>query len=252
MKLISGTMKAIGKIILMMVIVVTGMLASLLILKFFGISGGWLTRIIPFIWFIVVTTIFTLKIDKKSFKDIGLFPFLKSKKEFGLGILFATIPVIIGLLLTLLNISNIGLKESIGIGLIGIIAYYALVAFSEEILFRGYMLNAFPEQLNWMIKAIIASIFFTAFHAINSEFNSEIAVFLFIFGLLFAYMYLKSGNLWMPIGFHMTWNIGTDYLTLYSSGESFLGLLVVAILILLTDKKGFYKRSVTVDDSLLQ
>lgn len=113
------------------------MFASLLILKFTGISGGWVTKIVPFIWFIAITAIFTLKIDRRSFSDIGLFSFLECKKEFGSGVLLATVPVIMGLLLTLLNISNIELKESISIGLIGLAAYYALVAFSEEILFRA-------------------------------------------------------------------------------------------------------------------
>lgn len=218
------------------------MFASLLILKFTGISGGCVTKIVPFIWFIAITAIFTLKIDRRSFSDIGLFSFLECKKEFGSGVLLATVPVIMGLLLTLLNISNIELKESISIGLIGLAAYYALVAFSEEILFRGYMLNAFPEKLNWLLKASIASIFFVAFHTISPEFNGEIAVYLFIFGLLFAYMYMKSGNLWMPIGFRLTWDLGTSYFNSYSSGEAFLGLLIIAILIFVADRRGFYKK----------
>jgi membrane protease YdiL (CAAX protease family) len=29
---------------------------------------------------------------------------------------------------------------------------------------------------------------------------------IFLVGLLFAYMFYKSGSLWMPVGYHITWN----------------------------------------------
>jgi len=29
---------------------------------------------------------------------------------------------------------------------------------------------------------------------------------IFLVGILFAYMFIKTGNLWMPIGYHITWN----------------------------------------------
>jgi len=42
----------------------------------------------------------------------------------------------------------------------------------------------------------------------------------FIVGILFAYMFVKSGKLWMPAGFHIAWNfVQGDILGMTVSGN---------------------------------
>jgi uncharacterized protein len=55
-------------------------------------------------------------------------------------------------------------------------------------------------------------------------------------GILFGYMYLKTNNLWMPIGYHITWN--------YFQGDIF-GFSVSGL-----NQKGLYNIS-TFRDNLL-
>ncbi|MGH4119277.1 CPBP family intramembrane glutamic endopeptidase [Clostridium sp.] len=53
---------------------------------------------------------------------------------------------------------------------------------------------------------IVSSIIFPVMHSLNPSMSIISYLNLFLVALLFAYMYLKSNNLWLPIGYHITWN----------------------------------------------
>ena len=42
-------------------------------------------------------------------------------------------------------------------------------------------------------------------HSLNPSMSLISYINLFLFALLAAYMFLKSKNLWLPIGYHITW-----------------------------------------------
>jgi membrane protease YdiL (CAAX protease family) len=63
-------------------------------------------------------------------------------------------------------------------------------------------------------------------HSSNSGIGMLPYINLILAGILFAYMYLKSGNLWMCIGYHITWNYFQGYVYGFKvSGMKTYGIL---------------------------
>ncbi len=109
------------------------------------------------------------------------------------------------------------------------LATFILVGWSEELLFRGYLLINLKEGLNWIWAVIITSVFFAVLHALNPNASWEAMIGLSISGVFFAYSALWSRGLWLPIGLHIGWNFfeGTVY-GFPVSGQGIFSLLQVS------------------------
>lgn len=105
---------------------------------------------------------------------------------------------------------------------------FLLVGFSEEIFFRGYLMMTMEDRHNpkWLIY-IISALIFSLFHGMNPNVSILGLLNIALVGLLFSYMYDATKSLWMPIGYHITWN--------YFQGNVF-GFPVSG-----TDAHGFYQ-----------
>ncbi|HEV9037403.1 MAG TPA: CPBP family intramembrane glutamic endopeptidase [Puia sp.] len=83
----------------------------------------------------------------------------------------------------------------------------ALIAFSEELVFRGYVLGNLLETLpNKWVALIIASALFAGFHFPNPSIYALAFVNLFLAGLLLGINYIYTKNLWFSFFFHLSWN----------------------------------------------
>jgi uncharacterized protein len=80
------------------------------------------------------------------------------------------------------------------------------VAWSEELLSRGYHLQTLASGLNVFWGVVISSAVFGALHLGNPNASWISAAGIFLAGLFFAYGYLRTGQLWLPIGMHLGWN----------------------------------------------
>ena len=78
---------------------------------------------------------------------------------------------------------------------------------TEEIMFRGFMIPRLKDKTNTAIAVILSSFLFSAFHSANIGFTPLAAVNLFLIALLFALIYLKTGNIWMTSAIHTMWNL---------------------------------------------
>lgn len=83
---------------------------------------------------------------------------------------------------------------------------YVSVGFCEEIMVRGFMMTALKTTRNKYIIIGGTGLIFSLLHLGNPGFTLISLVNIFLVGLLFAYMLVKTGKLWVPIGFHITWN----------------------------------------------
>lgn len=83
---------------------------------------------------------------------------------------------------------------------------FILVGIAEEVFGRGYVMSVLRQTRSIPVIVIVSALVFSALHSSNPGVGLLPYVNIALVGVLFAYMYLKSGNIWMPIGFHITWN----------------------------------------------
>jgi len=82
-----------------------------------------------------------------------------------------------------------------------------LIAFSEELVFRGYVLGNLLESLpNKWVALAISAILFAIFHLSNPGMHSLAFANLFLAGLLLGVNYIYTRNLWFSMLFHLSWN----------------------------------------------
>lgn len=86
------------------------------------------------------------------------------------------------------------------------IVFMAVVAFVEELLFRGYLLNNLMQSTNKWVALAISSILFALFHEANPEVTVFAIINIFLAGLLIGLNYIFTRNLWFGIFFHFAWN----------------------------------------------
>jgi len=81
-----------------------------------------------------------------------------------------------------------------------------MVAFSEELVFRGYILSNLLLSMNKWMALIYSALIFTLFHISNPGINILAIVNIFLAGLLLGINYIFTKNLWYSLLFHFAWN----------------------------------------------
>lgn len=175
---------------------------------------------------------FSLKIlYKKKVSAIGLV-FDKWIHELLHGLLLGIIAIgLVFILLVLfkqVDIVSINYSKVLTFGIIIEIISGFLTAFPEEFLARGYFMTALKTTRNKILIIIIPATLFSLLHLANSGFNIISFINTTLVGLLFAFMFIRTGKLWLSVGFHVSWNFFQgDILGLSVSGGeqiSFLSL----------------------------
>jgi membrane protease YdiL (CAAX protease family) len=93
-------------------------------------------------------------------------------------------------------------------GLMSALATYALVAFSEEVLARGWIFQTLERGRGTRVAVIGSSVVFAALHGFNPDFTVAALLGLVLAGLLLAQAYLVTRRLWLPLALHFSWNVG--------------------------------------------
>ncbi len=81
-----------------------------------------------------------------------------------------------------------------------------LVSFSEELVFRGYILNNLLQSMPKMPALLLSALLFAGFHTLNPGMSLISFLNIFIAGMLMGVNYIFSRNLWFSIFFHFSWN----------------------------------------------
>lgn len=218
-------MKSLGKIVILMGLIIACTYGGLFVFKLFGINGGEITRLTPFVVMILWVTIFLKIIDGKKFSDIGLNSFKTTLIMNSVMSLLALLPMLIGCILT----REFQISKSIDISIFMVVGYYFVVGFSEELLCRGYIYNEI--EIN-NLKAVISAVAFAGFHFISPEFNIVLFILYIIFGLIKVFMYKMIQNLWPLIVFHMIWDLGATYTQYYTNPLIDLVCLGTALIVI--------------------
>ncbi|MDY0406562.1 type II CAAX endopeptidase family protein [Virgibacillus sp. 179-BFC.A HS] len=157
---------------------------------------------------IIITLILWKMIYKEPLRVLG---FQRMGKDFVYGLFLGAASITL-IFLILLASGQITLANSLShpnftVYTVTYLLLYILVGFSEEMFFRGFVMSTLISRGNrkWVVFLVSALIFSLA-HGSNPNVSWLGLVNIFLVGLLFAYMYDTTKSLWLPIGFHMTWN----------------------------------------------
>lgn len=86
------------------------------------------------------------------------------------------------------------------------LALFILGSWHEELLSRGYWLQNLSDGLNPSLGVLLSSAGFALAHVFNPNLSWLAFLGLFLSGLFLAYAYLRTKQLWLPIGLHIGWN----------------------------------------------
>jgi hypothetical protein len=86
-----------------------------------------------------------------------------------------------------------------------LLAGFALAAW-EEFVLRGYLLRQLSLGLNPMAAVLITGILFGLMHSGNPGANWQGLLYTAIGGILMGLLVIRSGSLWLLIGYHFGWN----------------------------------------------
>lgn len=79
-------------------------------------------------------------------------------------------------------------------------------AVGEELLFRGYAFQVLMDAVGPFATILPVSVLFGVAHLPNKNVTTLGIVNTVLWGVLLGYAFLRSGDLWLPIGLHFGWN----------------------------------------------
>jgi membrane protease YdiL (CAAX protease family) len=167
-------------------------------------------------FFVVTGAIFITRrlADKRSFTSLGF----RINKQAGADILVGiAIPFLLFLFIYVIEYSMGWLEfdsfawqtDSPALVISQTIKYFIwfiFVAWNEELVYRGYIMQSLASGLNLTLGILISSIYFGIEHLSNPNSNGMAVAGIFLAGLFLAYAYLRTGQLWLSIGLHLGWN----------------------------------------------
>ncbi len=150
--------------------------------------------------------LFWIKIDKGSWKEIGLID-SKSIPNFlygtGLGIGMVTFGY---LFMMILGFATFEWGQFALGSFTAWLLFFLVQPFFEELLFRGYVLRLIERYFSTWTAIILSSILFGLIHAPNENFSYLGLISIALSGLLMGWLFVRTGTLWAPTGLHFSWN----------------------------------------------
>lgn len=104
----------------------------------------------------------------------------------------------------------------------------AMIAMSEELIFRGYVLRNLMKSFNKWIALVISAVLFSIVHYSNLGIPVIGVINTFVGGLVLGIAFIVTRSLWLPICFHLSWNfVQGPILGFRVSGLSFESILSI-------------------------
>lgn len=216
-------------------------------------------------------------ISKIKLKDLGIVSKKCIRNILSGAILGIIVLSIVGIIIYLLGgvTINYNFKSSYFMPILIGVVFFSFQGFSEELIFRGYLLTHFSKKMNIYLSIFISSIFFTSIHALNPGMTIMPIVNLMVFSVVFSLVYIVTGNLFFTGLFHSLWNFtqgiifgalvsGVDIettvfkslpvanKTIISGGNfgfegsivtTIMGIIIILILIIIANKKSAFSKN---------
>ncbi len=148
--------------------------------------------------------------ENRSLISIGLWWNRASLENLGFGVLggFGSACVVLAPPLMTGAAHFQAIPETVGGGtIIYILLVLAAGAAGEEMLFRGYGFQILLAKFGAYTTIVPVGVIFALLHAGNPNVSKLGLANTAGFGILFGYAFLRSRDLWLPIGLHFGWNV---------------------------------------------
>lgn len=158
----------------------------------------------------IIIPLFVWKLMKEKWENIGLKAFRSRFPRDGvagmaMGVVNCT--AIFVILLLSGNVTVISVSFHLSWEWYGWIVAFIFVGVGEELMNRGLIMSTLRRTNNIYLIMLVPSVIFGLIHLSNPGVTLLSVLNIILVGIVFSYTYYKSGNLWMCIGYHITWNI---------------------------------------------
>lgn len=172
-------------------------------------------------------------IDKRPWQTMGFCrPVNRGIAGLATGFLLGVTPILLAAGVVLLAGGFLLSGFDGSVATLAVIPVLVLMAFTEELIFRGYLLQNLIDIRRTTFGIVFSSIAFWLIHGLNPGAWSSpwISLNLFGAGIILAQAYLLSGNIWYPTIMHFGWNAAQGILlSIPVSGLNFRGAIGISI-----------------------
>ena len=148
--------------------------------------------------------------DRRPLADIGLQVNIASARNLGLGIVMGGGAAALMLWAPLLaGTGHLVARGDAQTNIPSLIFYLAALLFAamgEELIFRGYAFQLLIEKMGPFATILPVSVLFGFAHGMNPNASQLGIANTIIWGILLGYAFLRTHDLWLPIGLHFGWN----------------------------------------------
>jgi len=187
-----------------------------------------LVGVLPLTW------LFRRFLDGQSFVSLGFRLHGRWPADVGLGVVLGFVLMAIIFVVEIaggwLHVDGMMDMTTAVVTVLVYLVVYIIVGLLEELSFRGYMFVNLRDGFGVVIAVIATSVLFGLVHGGNPSFGPLALFNIALVGVFFCYAYLVTGNLWLPIAFHFSWNFcqGTVF-SFPVSGTGGDGLFITAL-----------------------
>jgi uncharacterized protein len=159
----------------------------------------------------LLANLLTMRIfDRRPLADIGLQLGSAAGRNFVIGVLFGGGAAALMLLAPLLaGTGHLVPKQNSAFTWGSLVFYLAMLwvaAAGEEMIFRGYGFQLLIQKIGPFATILPVSVVFGFAHAFNPSASPFGIGNTILWGVLLGYAFLRSHDLWLPIGLHYGWN----------------------------------------------
>jgi len=148
--------------------------------------------------------------ERGNLSDIGLGWTAASRRNLSIGMLggigAALVVVLLPLALRLADFEAVPDERLRWPSLLFVSILLLFGAVGEEMLFRGYGFQVLVRGIGPFATVLPVAVLFGLAHSQNLNFGPLALLNTILWGVVLGYAYLRSGDLWLPIGLHFGWN----------------------------------------------
>lgn len=160
--------------------------------------------------------------ERGNLADIGLGWTAASRRNLSLGMLggigAAIVVVVLPLVVRVADLEPVPNEHMRWPSLLFVSILLLFGAVGEEMLFRGYGFQVLVKGIGPFATVLPVAVLFGLAHSQNLNFGPLALLNTILWGVVLGYAYLRSGDLWLPIGLHFGWNWALPLLGVNLSG----------------------------------